>query len=147
MTGTILGFDINANEGAISGDDNTRYKFTKSAWRDIQPPIKELKVDFNINEAGEASDIYIIRNSVVENTSIMMGLLAVIITFFFGFIGTLVSLVVIAKEPVEESIIPTIIHLIVTLFILLPFFGWFIYFIGTVFFMIKNYSVVMNKAH
>jgi len=146
MTGIVLGFDINANEGTISGDDNKRYKFTKGAWKDTQVPTKELKVDFDVNEQGDANDIYVVKNTVAENSNTLMGLLAVGITFFFGFIGTFVSLVVLAKKPVEKSIIPTAIHFVITLFALIPIIGWVVYLIGTLYYMVKNYGAVMNGA-
>lgn len=144
MTGKILGFDIASNEGTISGDDGKRYKFTKEVWKDSQVPMKELKVDFDVNEQGEAHDIYTVRNVQEENSNTLMGLLAVGITFFFGFIGTFVSRLVLAKQSAGQTIAPTAIHFIVTLLVLVPVIGWIVYLGGTVYYMIKNYQLVMN---
>lgn len=144
MTGKILGFDIASNEGTISGDDGKRYKFTKETWKDTQAPTKELRVDFDVNEGGEAHDIYTVRNVQKENSNTLMGLLAVGITFFFGFIGTFVSRLVLAKQSAGQTIAPTAIHFIVTLLVLVPVIGWIVYLGGTVYYMIKNYQLVMN---
>ncbi len=75
-----------------------------------------------------------------------MGLLAIGITFFFGFIGTFVSRLVLSKQSVGKTIIPTLIHFIVTLAILIPIFGWIIYLIGTLYYMIKNYQLVVSNS-
>ncbi len=147
MTGKILGFDISTNIGTILGDNGERYKFTKEDWKENVPPQKEAKVDFDINEDGTASEIYQISEAMAENNEMMMGLLAVGITFFFGFIGTFVTRLVLAKQPLGKTILPTFIHFIITVLFLIPLFGWIIYLIGTIYYMVKNYKLVVNDSY
>ena len=147
MTGKILGFDISTNIGTISGDNGERYKFTKEDWKENVAPHKEAKVDFDINEEGTASEIYQINDTMAENNEIMMGLLAVGITFFFGFIGTFVTRLVLAKQPLGKTIMPTLIHFIITVLFLIPLLGWIVYLIGTIYYMIKNYKLVVNDSY
>jgi len=147
MTGKILGFDTANNTGTVSGDDGKRYKFSKDDWKESTAPQKETKVDFDIAEDGVAKDIYQVRDSVSENNDTLMGLLAIGITFFFGFIGTFVSRLVLSKQPVAKTIMPTLIHFIITLAVLVPVLGWVIYLVGTVYYMVKNYQLVVNDSY
>jgi hypothetical protein len=146
MTGKILGFEISTGTGTISGDDGKRYKFTKENWKEDGAPVKEVKVDFDITDDGMATDVYQVRDVVVENNETLMGLIAVGITFFFGFIGTFVSRLVLAKQPVGATIVPTAIHFVITLLVLIPVFGWIIYMMGTIYYMVKNYALVIQPA-
>jgi hypothetical protein len=147
MTGKILGFDISSNEGVISSDDGKRYKFSKSEWKDDEIPQKDIKIDFDIADGDIAKDIYIIRDKEAENNETLMGLLAVGITFFFGFIGTFVTRLVLAKQPFGKTIIPTLIHLIITIAVIVPLLGWAVYLIGTLYYMIKNYKLVTTDSY
>ena len=98
-----------------------------------------MKVDFAINEQEEAIDIYTIKDKAAENTSILLGLAAVVITFLFGFIGTLISRLALARQSFGSSLVPTAIHFLITLLVFIPIIGWIGYFIGTIYFMYKNY--------
>jgi len=144
MLGRILGFDSQTSNGTISGDNGTRYKFSKEDFRDNNFPQKDMYVDFEINNEKEAKNIYIVKDKIAENTNIILGLAALAITFFFAFIGTFISRVVLAKEPVRNAIIPTVIHFILTILIFIPIIGWLIYFGSTLYYMIKNYQLVNN---
>lgn len=145
MTGKVLGYDNIKKNGVISSDDGSRYNFTNDDWKDTSAqPIKEMKVDFESQE-GHAVNIYVLRDSVVENTNTMMGLLAIGITLFFGFIGTFVSRVVIAKESVGSAVMPTLIHFFITICVIIPIAGWFIYLIGSFYYMYKNYILVIKN--
>jgi hypothetical protein len=107
--------------------------------------LKETKVDFEIN--GEtAVNIYTIRDKALENSNTALGLVAVIITFLFGFIGTFISRLFIAKQDIGSVILPTLIHFVITIFVVIPFVGWLIYLGGALYFMIKNYQLVINKS-
>lgn len=97
MTGKILGFDATTNIGSISGDNGQRYAFSKEDWKEISLPAKDQKVDFAVNEEDKAIEIYTIRDNSLENTNTLFGLIAIGITFFFGFIGTFISRIVLAK--------------------------------------------------
>lgn len=147
MTGKILGYDTNTNDGVITSDNGTRYKFTKEDWKESTSPQKEMNVDFEATEENTAKDIYVVKDQLVENTNTLLGLIAVGITFFFGFIGTFISRLFIAKEPMAKVILPTIIHFVITALVMIPFLGWIIYFIGTCYYMYKNYMLVTEPEH
>lgn len=147
MTGKILGYDSNNDTGVISTDNGTRYKFTKEDWREDISPQKELLVDFEEGEQNTAKDIYMITDTLAENTNILLGLIAVAITFIFGFIGTFISRLFIAKESFSSVIIPTFIHFIITVLVVIPMVGWLIYFIGTCYYMYKNFKLVTEPQY
>lgn len=72
MKGAILDFSIQHNAGVITGDDQNRYNFTGSEWRGQRPPARGDKVDFAINTAGQATDVYIAlsnTNTPIQNIS------------------------------------------------------------------------------
>ena len=147
MTGRILGYDITGTSGTISGDNGTRYKFLEEDWKDSIQPQKEMKVDFEADDEGNAKDIYLVKDQVAENTSTLLGLVAVGITFFFGFIGTFVSRLLIAKQPIGMTIVPTAIHFLITILLFIPILGWFIYLGGTFYYMYKNYQLSAKPAY
>lgn len=147
MTGKILGYDTTSNTGTVSGDDGKRYKFSKDDWKESTAAQKETKVDFDIAEDGTAKEIYQINDKMAENNDALMGLLAIGITFFFGFIGTFVSRLVLAKQPVGKTIVPTLIHFVITMLGLIPVLGWIIYLIGTGYYMYKNYILVTTDSY
>jgi len=147
MTGKILGYDTVSNIGTVSGDDGKRYKFSKDDWKENTTIQKETKVDFNIAEGDIAKEIYQINDKMAENNDTLMGLLAIGITFFFAFIGTFVSRLVLAKQPVGKTIVPTLIHFVITMLGLIPILGWVIYLIGTGYYMYKNYKLLQQNIH
>lgn len=63
MKGSILDFSIQHNTGFISGDDNQRYSFNGTDWRSERPPSRGDRVDFIVNTAGEASEVYLALGS------------------------------------------------------------------------------------
>lgn len=144
MLGKILGFD--GQTGSISGDNGSRYNFKKENFKENTQPQKDLKVDFEIDDEGNAQNIYVIKDQVAENTSTLLGLIAVAITFFFGFIGTFISRVFLAKQSIGSVIIPTAIHFIITLLVLIPLIGWLIYLVGTFYYMYKNYQLTISAS-
>ena len=142
MTGIVLGYDSNDNTGTISAENGKRYKFSKEAWKENNEPKKEMKVDFEITDEDIAKDIYMLTDTVAENTSTLLGLVAVGLTFFLGFIGTFISRLFIAKEPVGNVLVPTAIHFVITILAIVPLLGWLIYLIGTAYYMYKNFMLV-----
>ena len=58
MKGTILDFSIQNNNGIISGEDQKRYTFTGSEWKDSVSPQRGIQVDFDLSEAGQAVGVY-----------------------------------------------------------------------------------------
>ncbi len=144
MIGKILGFD--GATGVISGDNGSRYTFSKEDFKESNQPQKDMKVDFETTNENNAKDIYVVKDKVAENTSTLLGLITVGITFFFGFIGTFISRVFLAKKSIGSVIIPTAIHFLITLLVLIPFVGWFIYLGGTFYYMYKNYQLTINAS-
>ncbi|WP_151813861.1 DUF805 domain-containing protein [Acinetobacter ursingii] len=60
MKGTLLDFNIQLNEGAISGEDGKRYSFFGSEWKEQQAPVRGQQVDFTVNDLGQATSIYVV---------------------------------------------------------------------------------------
>lgn len=144
MKGKILGYDSNSNEGAIQGTDGNRYSFLLPEWKGGDTPRADISVDFVPNE-GYALKIYPIKDKIAEGSKLLLGLISLLITFFFGFIGTLISRLALAKQPASAVIVPVLIHAIFALFFFIPVVGWIFYFVCTVYFMVKNYQLV-NKS-
>lgn len=58
MKGNILDFSIQTNTGIISGDDQNRYNFTGAEWRGQRPPARGDRVDFDVDNTGNAIQIF-----------------------------------------------------------------------------------------
>lgn len=58
MKGKILDFTIQTNMGIILGNDQKRYHFVGSEWKEQNPPIRGSQVDFEINTEGQAIGVY-----------------------------------------------------------------------------------------
>lgn len=58
MKGNILDFSIQTNTGIISGDDQNRYNFTSAEWRGQRPPTRGDRVDFDVDNTGNAIQIF-----------------------------------------------------------------------------------------
>lgn len=146
MLGTVLGFDATSNTGIISAKDGDRYNFTHQAWKEDNAPQKGMSVDFDTSAEGDAKDIYVVKNKVVEQNETIMGIVSILITFFLGFIGTFISRLVLSKEPIGATIIPTLIHFVITLLVMVPIVGWLIYIIGTGYYMYTNYKRTIDAS-
>lgn len=59
MKGKILDFTIQTNTGIILGDDQKRYSFTGSEWKEQQAPIRGNQVDFEVNTESQATAVYL----------------------------------------------------------------------------------------
>lgn len=140
MQGTILGFNTQENEGVIITDDQ-RYLFSKEDWKEKTLPQKGQKVDF-VAQDMQAKDIYLITQTATDIT--ILSLISLAITFLLGFLGTLISRMVISKHDFSQAMMPTLAHLIITVLAFIPILGWIIYLVGTIYFMIKNYQFVLN---
>lgn len=143
MKGKILGYDSSSNEGAIQGADGNRYAFQLTEWKGADTPKPETPVDF-ISDEGFALKIYPVKDTEAEENKLVLGIVSLLITFFLGFIGTLIARLAIAKLPFSKVIAPVIIHAFVTLFFFIPVIGWIFYFVCTIYFMVKNYQLVVN---
>ena len=58
MKGNILDISIQTNTGIISGDDQNRYNFTGAEWRGQRPPARGDRVDFDVDNTGNAIQIF-----------------------------------------------------------------------------------------
>lgn len=58
MKGNILDFSIQTNTGIISGDDQNRYNFTGAEWRGQRQPTRGDRVDFDVDNTGNAIQIF-----------------------------------------------------------------------------------------
>ncbi len=58
MKGHILDYSIQTNSGIISGYDQNRYNFTGAEWRGQRPPARGDRVDFDVDNAGSAIQIF-----------------------------------------------------------------------------------------
>lgn len=58
MKGKILDFSIQTNSGLIAGEDEKRYTFFGSEWKENTPPQRGVCVDFDLNHAGQAIGVY-----------------------------------------------------------------------------------------
>ncbi|MBH5321524.1 hypothetical protein [Aurantiacibacter sediminis] len=61
MQGQVLGFS--GADGAITGDDGKRYKFTRSEWKSERDPRGGERVDFIENADGTAGEIYPLKRA------------------------------------------------------------------------------------
>jgi uncharacterized membrane protein YhaH (DUF805 family) len=59
VKGQILDFSIQTNIGIISGDDNNRYYFKGIEWKSTEIPNRGNKVDFDLDNEGNAIQIYL----------------------------------------------------------------------------------------
>lgn len=59
MKGKILDFTIQTNMGIILGNDQKRYNFVGSEWKEQEAPVRGNEVDFDLNVEGQATGIYL----------------------------------------------------------------------------------------
>jgi len=59
VKGQILDFSIQTNIGIISGDDNNRYYFKGIEWKSTEIPNRGNKVDFDLDNEGNAIQVYL----------------------------------------------------------------------------------------
>ena len=58
MKGQILDFSIQNGGGLISGEDGKRYPFKSEEWKEQGIPTRGMKVDFDVDEDGQAVAVY-----------------------------------------------------------------------------------------
>jgi len=59
MKGKILDFTIQTNTGIILADNQQRYQFAGSEWKEQHAPVRGHQVDFEVNAEGQASAVYL----------------------------------------------------------------------------------------
>ena len=83
MKGTVLDFNEATGTGQISGEDGNRYSFEAGAVMSQVAARAGSKVDFQVNESGQADGIYVEFGSSAAKSKIVAALLA----FFLGGLG------------------------------------------------------------
>lgn len=144
MKGRVLGYDDVSKEGALRGSDGSRYAFHIGEWKSGGVPNIDTLVDFVV-EGGNAVKIWPIKDTEASDNKMVIGVISLFITFFLGFIGTLISRLAFAKLPFSKILIPVVVHFVITLMAFIPVVGWVVYGIGTIYFMVKNYQLI-NSA-
>jgi hypothetical protein len=147
MDGKVLGYSKIEDRGAIKGSDESRYYFSSADIIDGIDIKSGMRVDF-IAKDGRATQIYRVGGGCFlgENIDIILGLISLGLTFFLGFIGTFLSRVVISKIEYRDAIAPTLIHMVATAsMFMIPLIGNFIYFVVTIYYMYKNYLLVLDR--
>lgn len=74
----------------------------------------------------------------------LVGIVAGLLTFFLGFIGTFIVRLAIVREPLTKTLLPTFIHFLLNLAIVIPVIGVVIAFIGNVYFVWVNFKLVVK---
>jgi len=75
----------------------------------------------------------------------IFGLISVGITFLFGFVGTFFIRFFIIKQRNQKILLATGAHLAITVVLIVPIIGWFIYLVGTLWFVYTNFRLVLIK--
>ena len=104
MKGRVLGWDVRAGIGTISGEDGTRYRFQISEWRSGDSPQSGMQVDF-LPEDNEAREVFGLPEKLTSNATsnpsqvtgsnfkVAAGLLAILLgwlgihKFYLGYTG------------------------------------------------------------
>lgn len=72
MKGIILDFSIQTNSGIISGEDQRRYTFIGSEWKEVFNPQRGLIIDFDLDTNGQVIGVYKALNNSISSTSHIM---------------------------------------------------------------------------
>ena len=144
MTGSILGIDESSQTLLIKGEDGNRYSVSLNEWRGGKHPNAGINVDFDLVE-GIASAVFPLQNQSGDIRSAGMGIVALILTFFLGFIGTAITRFAIARQDNGEAVKATLIHLALDLLFIIPILGWAIALVANIYFMIANYKLCANS--
>lgn len=109
MKGKIL--NVTEQDGIILGNDNQRYKFSLSEWKENTQPKKGYEVDFEVENDNNAKNIYLISKSgfdiqnihlsdIQSNIKMLGGIGAVLLLLswipYIGFILYIVGLVLLS---------------------------------------------------
>ena len=67
MTGQVLDYSVQTNEGIISGADGVRYTFSGADWPAGAAPTRGAPVDFETRDGNRAVGIYLIDTPAPAN--------------------------------------------------------------------------------
>ncbi|RXK07285.1 hypothetical protein [Halarcobacter bivalviorum] len=145
MEGKILGVDKNGSLYTIKAQNGERYTFVKNEWRSEGTPYVGQTVDFNISEENKAIEVFNITKPVFEEKkdNTPRAIIALLLTLFFGFIGTAVTRFAIMEEDKEKEygkLTPTLVHLVCDVLFFIPVIGWIIAIVANIYFAIQNYK-------
>jgi hypothetical protein len=146
LEGRILAYSKSNKTGVVAGRDGARYTFDKSDWMEQHEPQKGDVVDF-LPQGERGTNIYLKElkeTSSVHNQQILMGLVAVGLTFFLGFIGTFITRLVMAGQNAMGALVATLIHFILSLVLVIPVIGIFLFLGVQIYYMVANYKLVMR---
>lgn len=145
MEGSILGYNPTSNEGTIKGQDGNRYAFSNTDWKSPGMPAAGQSVDFEVTE-NTARNIYLSAGAVVsaQNNNQMLAVVALLLTLFFGVIGTLVSRLGLARQSFGIVWLPALMHFLSFFLLIIPVLGWLAWFGINIYFSVVNYKLVAN---
>ena len=72
----------------------------------------------------------------------LVGIIAGLLTFFLGFIGTFIVRLAIVRDPFIKTLTPTLIHFLFNLIAIIPVIGMLIAFIANIYFVWVNFKMV-----
>lgn len=70
-----------------------------------------------------------------------IGIVAGLLTFFLGFIGTFIVRIAIVKHPFKDTIVPTLIHFLLNAAVVIPVIGIIIAVIGNIYYVWVNFKL------
>lgn len=86
MKGRVLGFDFQANEGQISGEDGQRYRFTPADWKATGRPNPGQVVDFE-PQGSRAVGVYSMSGGASPMAGDKNKIVAALLALFLGWLG------------------------------------------------------------
>lgn len=143
MEGRILGVDTNGNVCTIKADDGNKYTFSNEDWKGETEPKVGQVVDFTIEEGNKAIEVFSSFVESVEKDNTAKAIVALLLTIFLGFIGTAIVRFGLLDEKKKEeygTVVPTSIHLVCDLLIIIPIIGWIVALGANIYFAIQNYK-------
>ena len=70
-----------------------------------------------------------------------IGIVAGLLTFFLGFIGTFIVRIAIVKHPLKDTLLPTLIHFLLNAAIVIPVVGVIIALVGNIYYVWVNFKL------
>lgn len=147
MEGQVLGYQASSDEGTIKGEDGNRYTFKRADWKADLFPTAGQGVDFNV-EGSAARDIFLSIATVAANeqSNKINAIVALLLTLFFGVIGTLVSRLALAKQDFGQVWLPALLQLLSYILVIIPVIGWMVVAGINIYFAIINYRLVGQET-
>jgi len=71
----------------------------------------------------------------------LVGIIAGLLTFFLGFIGTFIVRLAIVRDPFTRTILPTFIHFLLNAAVIIPVIGIIIAVIANIYFVWVNFKM------